>query len=150
MRRFEIVNDNHIQYGVKDIIMPRRSTKSSAGYDFYSPVDIVIEPGASELIWTNVKAQFNDDEVLILSSRSSFSKYNVVLANAIGVIDADYYENVANDGNIAFRYYNYGKEPYKINKGEKIGQGVFLKYLTVDDEIPPSQERVGGFGSTGK
>ena len=73
-----------------------------------------------------------------------------MVANTIGVIDSDYYGNVSNDGNLGFRLYNYGDTPYEIKAGDKIGQGVFMKYLTVDDEEEITNERVGGFGSTVK
>ena len=150
MRKFEVVKDFAIQYGKKDIKLPVRATKHSAGYDIYSPIDITIEPKTMEMIWTNVKAQFEPDEVLLLCVTSGMGKHSIMVANTIGVIDCDYYGNVSNDGNLGFRLYNYGNEPYEIKQGDKIGQGVFLKYLTVDDEPEIKNERVGGFGSTVK
>ena len=150
MRKFEIVEDFALQYGLKSIKMPQRATKHSAGYDIYSPIDITIQPKTAEMIWTNVKAQFETDEVLLLCVTSGMGKRGIMVANTIGVIDCDYYGNVSNDGNLGFRLYNYGNEPYVIKAGDKIGQGVFLKYLTVDDEPEIDNVRVGGFGSTVK
>ena len=150
MRKFEIVEDFALQYDKKPLKMPQRATKHSAGYDIYSPIDITIQPKTAEMIWTNVKAQFNTDEVLLLCVTSGMGKRCIMVANTIGVIDCDYYGNVSNDGNLGFRLYNYGNEPYEIKAGDKIGQGIFLKYLTVDDEPEIDNVRVGGFGSTVK
>ncbi len=150
MRKFEIVRDDCIKYDAKEITLPKRATRTSVGYDFYSPIDANIPAGESELIWTNVKAKFNDNEGLILCVTSGMGKNNITLANAIGVIESDYYGNVSNDGNLGFRLHNFGKHPYVILKGDKIGQGFFFQFLTVDDEVAPTEVRTGGFGSTNK
>lgn len=152
MRRFEVVSDKFLEYNSKkeDIILPKRATKCSAGYDFHSPIDVTINPGESALIFTNVKATFNSNEVLFLFVRSKMGKSHIQIANGTGVIESDYYNNPSNDGNLAFRLINLGKEPYVIKKGDKIGQGVFTYFLTVDDEELIETERVGGFGSTDK
>lgn len=130
--------------------MPNRATKNSAGYDFYSPIDVVIEPNSAKLIFTNIKACFEPDEVLILCSTSGMGKRGVVLANGIGIIDADYYNNDNNEGNIGFMLRNLGGEPYVVKIGDKIGQGIFTKFLKVDNEEEVTAQRVGGFGSTVK
>ena len=150
MRKFEVVKPEAIQYGIVPTKMPQRATKHSAGYDIYSPIDIVIMPKTMEMIWSNIKALFENDEVLLLCVNSGMGKRQIMLANTIGVIDADYYGNVSNDGNLGFRLYNFGDAPYEIKAGDKIGQGVFMKYLTVDNEEEIKNERVGGFGSTVK
>ena len=150
MRKFEIVREDALQYGVVPQKMPIRATKNSAGYDIYSPIDIIIMPGTMEMIWTNIKALFQEDEVLLLCVTSGMGKHGIMVANTIGVIDSDYYGNISNDGNLGFRLYNFGKDPYVIKVGDKIGQGIFMKYLTVDDEKEISSTRVGGFGSTVK
>lgn len=134
-----------------DVILPVRSTKNSAGYDFVTPIRIVIYPrGTSQLIFTDVKAYMNDDEVLMCHVRSSLGmKKGISLANTTGVIDADYYQNPQNDGNIGFRLRNNSDETVYIDKGERVIQGVFQKYLiTDDDEITTCRD--GGIGSTGK
>lgn len=152
MRRFEVVSEEFMQYGSKkeEIILPKRATKFSAGYDFHSPTDIVIEPNESKLVWTNVKATFNENEVLLLFVRSGMGKKHIQLANGTGVIESDYYSNPSNDGNLGFRLINLGSEPYEIKKGDKIGQGVFTYFLTVDNEEEILSTRTGGFGSTDK
>ena len=136
----------------KEINLPVRKTKKSAGYDFEAAEDITIKAGEKvpTLIPTGIKAYMQDDEVLYLYNRSSNpKKKGLVLANSVGVIDADYYGNPDNDGNIMFAFYNVKDEDITIKKGEAIGQGVFAKFLTVDDDNAEG-ERTGGFGSTSK
>lgn len=148
MIKFQIVNAPHIQYNQTQFKHPVRATTHSAGYDFYSPIDITIQPKSTAMIWTNFKAQFDHNIVLILSVTSGMGKRGVMLANTIGVIDSDYYGNINNDGNIGIALYNYSDNPYTIHTGDKIGQGIFLPFLTADDEATIDNVRVGGFGST--
>ena len=147
-RYFEVVSNNH-RTTSGEIKLPTRSDSRSAGYDFYSPVNITIMPNESKLFFTDVKACMNEDEVLMLYVRSSMGKIPVVIANGTGIIDSSYFSNPSNDGNIGFRLLNLGDEPYVINVGDRIGQGVFGKYLITDDDNA-SGERTGGFGSSGK
>ena len=91
-----------------------------------------------------------DDEMLLLYNRSSNpKKKGLILANSVGVVDKDYYENQDNDGHIMFAFYNIKEEETIIKKGEAIGQAIFQKYLVVDNDVAEG-ERVGGFGSTTK
>ena len=145
-RFFEVVKDEH-RKNVGGIKLPTRGSKHSAGYDFYSPIDITIQPNESAMIWTDVKANMYWDNVLLLFVRSSMGKHPIVIANGTGIIDADYYSNEGNDGNIGFRLLNLGSTPYEIKVGDRIGQGVFVKYGTVKDDVTTGT-RQGGFGST--
>ena len=138
----------------KDINIPVRKTKHAAGYDFEAVEDTVIPSfklGMNPtLIPTGIKAYMQDDEVLYLYNRSSNpKKKGLILANSVGVIDKDYYGNPDNDGHIMFAFYNIKDEDITIKKGEAIGQGVFSKYLIIDDDNALG-ERLGGFGSTDK
>ena len=138
----------------KNINLPIRKTAKSAGYDVEAAEDTIIpvfENGCKPtLIHTGLKAYCQDDEWYMLANRSSNpGKKKLVLANGIGVIDADYYCNPDNDGEFLFAYYNIGTEDLQIKKGEIIGQVVFQKFLVVDNDNA-SGERTGGFGSTGK
>ena len=102
------------------------------------------------LVKTGLKAYMKEDEVLLLYNRSSNpKKKGLILANSVGVIDKDYYENLDNDGHIMFAFYNIKEEDVQIKKGEAIGQGIFQKYLIVDNDEAQG-ERTGGFGSTNK
>ena len=147
MRCFEVVRDEFRKNPNVDIKIPTRGSKNSAGYDFYSPVDATIQPNESVMIWTDIKANMYYDNVLMLFVRSSMGKHPVVISNGTGIVDSDYYSNEGNDGNIGFRLLNLGATPYEIKIGDRIGQGVFLKYGTVKDDATTA-ERKGGFGST--
>ena len=138
----------------KNINLPVRKTKYSAGYDIEAAEDIVIPkfvPGVNPtLIPTGIKAYMEDDEVLYLYNRSSNpKKKGLILANSVGVVDKDYYGNPDNDGHIMFAFYNIKDEDVEIKKGETVGQAVFQKYLVVDDDNAEGT-RLGGFGSTNK
>ena len=102
------------------------------------------------LVKTGIKAYMESDEVLILANRSSNpGKKGLILANSIGVVDSDYYENPDNDGHIMYAFFNFKAEDVEIKKGERIGQAIFQKYLVTDNDIAQG-ERTGGFGSTNK
>lgn len=136
------------------IVIPVRKTKYSAGYDIAAAEDCVIpsfkKGNKPTLIKTGLKAYMQDDEVLILANRSSNpGKKGLILANSIGVVDKDYYENIDNDGHIMFAFYNIKEEDVEIKKGDIIGQAIFQKYLVTDDDNAEG-DRVGGFGSTNK
>lgn len=107
---------------------------------------------APTLIHTGIKSSMEEDEVLYLYNRSSNpKKKGLILANGVGVIDADYYNNPDNDGEIMFAFYNILPWDVTIEQGERIGQGVFAKYLRPSVGLNIKDEkRGGGFGSTGK
>lgn len=136
----------------KGINLPVRKTKMAAGYDVEAAEDVVVpafKAGQKPvLIKTGIKAYFPEDEVLYLVNRSSNPKKNgLVLANSIGVVDADYYNNVDNDGHIMFAFYNMLETDTVIKKGDRIGQAIFQKILLADNDNAEG-ERKGGFGST--
>ena len=138
----------------KGINLPVRKTKYSAGYDIEAAEDTVIpsfkKGMAPTLVKTGLKAYMQDDETLMLYNRSSNpKKKGLILANSVGIIDKDYYENPDNDGHIMFAFYNIKEEDVVIKKGEAIGQGIFQKFFAVDNDGAEG-ERVGGFGSTSK
>ena len=137
-----------------NINLPVRKTRFSAGYDIEAAEDMTIpsfKKGIKPtLIKTGLKAYMEQDEVLILANRSSNpGKKGLILANSIGVIDSDYYGNPENDGHIMFAFYNIKEEDIEIKKGDAIGQAIFQKFLTTDNDISLG-ERIGGFGSTSK
>jgi len=147
-RGFEIVSDQHRKNLNIQIQLPTRGSAYSAGYDFYSPIEKKIYPNKTELIWTDIKAYMQNGEVLFIDVRSSVGiKKGLMLANTIGVIDSDYYQNVSNDGNIGICLHNYSNEIVHIDVGERIAQGVFLPFL-VSDNGNTANERLGGIGST--
>ena len=148
-RGFEAVVEE-MRKGTMDYILPTRGTSRSAGYDLASPIDVVIEPHSSVLIWTNIKAYMADNEVLQLHVRSSVGiKKGLMLKNVTGIVDSDYYGNESNDGNIGLALYNTGDEAVVIERGERLIQGIFMKYLVADNDTFLKDVRVGGIGSTG-
>lgn len=130
--------------------LPVRSTSGSAGYDFVTPVDFTLKPGEFFMVKTDIKAYMPKDIVLQIYPRSSMGiKKDVMLKNLTGIIDSDYADNPDNEGNIGIVLYNYGTEKREFKAGDRIAQGIFVKFFTVDDDTADG-ERTGGYGSTGK
>ena len=145
MRKFEYVS--RVSGRIFDL--PKRSTANSAGYDFICPEAVILEPGEIKYVKTGVKAYMESGEMLMLCNRSSNpKKKGLVLVNGVGIVDADYADNEENEGEIAFAFMNITKEFIKIYPGDKLGQGIFVKYAVTDDDAAKG-ERTGGFGSTG-
>ena len=146
-RGFEIISD----YKDKDIHLPMRKTAKSAGYDLEAAQDKLIKAGQCGVIATGLKAYMQDDEYLGIHIRSSLAfKKHLNLINSQGVVDADYYNNPDNEGHIMIGLINFGTEDVFIQKGMRIAQAIFYKFLTVDDDIANDSIRQGGFGSTGE
>ena len=149
MRTFEKISLSQFKKDISDdeslyenYNLPKRKTKYAAGYDFEALENFVIKPGEIKKIATGIKANMNDDEVLLLIDRSSQGfKYNVRMCNQVGVIDKDYYNNKDNEGHIWIKLQNEGDKEYIIKKGEGIIQGLFIKYLTTDNEQKEFKER---------
>ncbi len=145
IRGFEIVSS----YENKGIQLPRRKTLESAGYDIEAAQTVTIAPQACVIVATGLKAFMNADEYLAIHIRSSIAfKRNLILMNSTGIIDSDYYNNEENEGHIMIALYNLGGEPVTIEKGERIAQGIFSRYLQTNDD-DATGIRVGGIGSTG-
>ena len=138
VRGFEILE------GYSGINLPTRKTAFSAGYDLEAAENVIVTDKKISLVPTGLKAFFPADEVLLIYLRSSLAvKYNLFLANGVGVIDADY------RGHIILPIISFGSA-FEIKKGMRIAQGIFQKYLTVDgDKIGVGEMRRGRFGSTG-
>lgn len=154
MTKFELVS----KYVGQNNLLPKRETKFSAGYDFKAAVDVTLPgidlngdarvPLEPVLVPTGVKAKLDNDQVLILANRSSNAlKHNLIIPNGVGVIDADYYNNPDNEGEIMGLFINIGKNDYRIHKGDRIMQGIITSYaVTGNDQV--QGKRNGGFGST--
>ena len=131
-----------------EIILPKRATRGSAGYDFFMPFNLVLAPKEEIKICTGIRCKIDEGWVLKIYPRSSLGfKYRMGLCNTVGIIDSDYYVNIDNDGHIMIQVLNFGDSDVLIKKDERIAQGVFLKYLLADDDNT-SESRLGGFGST--
>ena len=156
MRNFEKISFKQFK---KDIIdsketynsynIPVRHTNCSAGYDFESILSFELQPGEIKKIPTGIKVQMNQDEMLMIVVRSSTGfKYNVRMCNQVGIIESDYYNNSSNEGHMWIALQNEGTEVFKVEAGDRIAQGIFVKFLTVDEEEKLDNERNGGLGST--
>ncbi len=162
IRGFEKISKNRFLCDIKitqkseenlyeEIKLPKRSTKYSAGYDVFSIYDFELCPNEEILLPTGIKAYMQNDEVLKAYPRSGLGfKYYSRLANTVGVIDSDYYNNPKNEGHIWVKLRNEGNKTMKIKKDEAICQLIFEKYLLADGDNYEGEERQGGFGSTTK
>lgn len=150
IRGFEVANG----FEGKNINLPVRKTKYSAGYDVEAAEDVIIpsfKKGVKPtLVKTGLKAYMQNNEYLMLANRSSNpGKKGLILANSVGIIDKDYYGNQDNDGHIMFAFFNIKEEDIEIKKGDTIGQAIFMPFLITDDDNAEGL-REGGFGSTSK
>ena len=145
-RGFEVVS----AWEKEGIRLPVRKTAPSAGYDIESGRDMDILPGKVTLIPTGLKAYMGEDEYLAIYIRSSMAiKHGLILINSTGIIDSDYYNNEDNEGHIMVAVYNTTSQPFHISKGDRVAQGIFMKYLKADGDAARGL-RTGGVGSTGK
>ena len=152
--QFFLVSENeYLKDGVKadydDIILPKRATAGSAGYDFFSPKEYFVDAGETVKIPTGIRVKIDEGWVLKIYPRSSLGfKYRLQLNNTVGIIDSDYYY-ADNEGHIFIKMTNCGDKPLTIEKGKAFAQGIFVEYgITVDDDA--TELRTGGFGSTDK
>lgn len=148
---FGTETDEVIQKIYDEIKLPKRATSGSAGYDFYSPVDIQIAPGETVKIPTGIRVQMEEEWVLKCYPRSGLGfKYRLQLNNTVGIIDSDYYYS-DNEGHIFSKITNDTNEgkTVEIKAGTGFMQGIFVEYgITIDDDV--QTVRNGGFGSTTK
>lgn len=144
-------NKDDIRQIYASIKLPKRATAGSAGYDFYAPVRIVLEPGETIKIPTGIRAEMENNWVLKCYPRSGLGfQYRLQLNNTVGIIDSDYFFS-DNEGHIFAKITNDSNEGKKveIKAGEGFMQGIFVEYgITVDDDV--KDVRNGGFGSTTK
>lgn len=138
----------------RSLKLPKRATTGSAGYDFYAPFDITLEPGETAKIPTGIRAKMENGWVLMVFPRSGFGfKYRLMLDNTVGVIDSDYYYS-DNEGHIMIKVTNCSGvgaatgKTLKISAGQGFAQGIFMPFgITMDDDT--DKVRNGGLGSTG-
>jgi dUTP pyrophosphatase len=129
------------------IPLPVRATSGSAGYDFYTPFEIVLRPGEFKRVPSGIRCRIDEGYVLEIYPRSSLGfKYQMALANTTGIIDSDYY-NADNEGHIIIGIVNRGDHDLYIKKGDRFVQGIFKRYYLAEEE-DIFTFRHGGFGST--
>lgn len=147
-RFFEVISEFAELPKEERPILPKRQTANSAGYDFYAIEDICVPPHGTVKGRTGIKVHLPKDEHLECHIRSSYGiKHDLMLSNCVGIIDADYYNNPDNEGEIMVALRNFSDREFNIRRGERFMQGIFVKhYLTDNDNA--SGERIGGIGST--
>ena len=149
MRKFEFV-ERTTNFPMENLRLPERSTKNSAGYDFFNLERVEIPPyqigDNPVMVKTGIKVEMPNDEFLMLVNRSSNpKKKKLVIPNSLGIVDADYYNNPDNEGHMWFALQNHGDKTFKVEAGQGFGQGIFMKYYTVDEE-EVNTERTGWSG----
>lgn len=178
MKKFHVVKEEYRKHKGVDIDVPKRSTEFSAGYDICISEDIVLNPmtldstiNVSDIkdfedirlylanatvvpskvfTWTDIAVELDEDEFLMVVPRSGVgTKYGVQLSNTNGIIDSDYIDNKETGGNIGLSLKNFSGEEVVFKKGERIAQGIIVKYGKTTEDTT-TNKRTGGFGSSGK
>lgn len=132
----------------KELPLPKYETDGAVAFDIYSRENITIEPGEIYRIPSNLIIEVPTGYMLYVKDRSSTAKKKGLLATA-GIIDQDFH---GPDDEILFQVYNYTDKEVVVERGERIGQGVFVKVDTVvweEVEQAIKEQSRGGFGSTG-
>ncbi|HIW21432.1 MAG TPA: deoxyuridine 5'-triphosphate nucleotidohydrolase [Candidatus Dorea intestinavium] len=148
---FKLGQEEELKKVYENIKLPKRATKGSAGYDFFTPFAILLKPGETIKIPTGIRVEMEEDWVLMCYPRSGLGfKYRLQLNNTVGIIDSDYFFS-DNEGHIFAKITNDSNEDKTVDlkTGDGFMQGIFMQYgLTVDDEV--NATRNGGLGSTSK
>ncbi len=145
-RRFEVLPE----YAPRGVLPPRRQTAGSAGYDLAAAEAALIPPGGVAVVPTGLRVRLPPGEFLAIYARSSLAvRRGLVLANGVGIVDADYADNPANGGHIQLALRNLGAEPVRVEAGERLAQGIFQAFARADGD-DAAGDRSGGFGSTGQ
>jgi dUTP pyrophosphatase len=129
--------------------LPEAATARAAGFDLAAAADIEIPPRSIRLIGTGLVIAVPDGYFLGIFARSSTPlKRGLMVANGVGVIDADY---CGPDDEIKIQVLNITDAPVTVSKGDRLAQGIVLPCPRVEwDEVQEiSQPTRGGFGSTG-
>lgn len=145
------LEEGNLQEIYNSIKLPKRATAGSAGYDFYVPIHLIIEPGETVKVPTGIRVEMENNWVLKCYPRSGLGfKYRLQLNNTVGIIDSDYFFS-DNEGHIFSKITNDTNEEKTVDiaGGEGFMQGIFVEYgITTDDDAV--ETRNGGFGSTTK
>lgn len=148
---FGVKEEQEILRIYEAVMLPRRATAGSAGYDFFTPVEITLRPGETVKIPTGIRVEMEPDWVLKCYPRSGLGfKYRLQLNNTVGIIDSDYFYS-DNEGHIFAKLANDSRDGKTVHLEAQAAfmQGIFVEYgITVDDCVTAA--RNGGLGSTSK
>lgn len=142
------LSDDEIRKIYDNIKLPKRATKGSAGYDIFSPQTFELkEDYLPQTVPLGIKAEMPENVFLMIVPRSGIGfKTGSRLANTVGIIDSDYFNAVTNEGHIMIKFMS-GFKDASFVEGKALAQGIFLNYITTDDD-EAGENRIGGFGST--
>lgn len=132
-----------------DVPMPEYKTSGACAFDLAVIEDGIIAPGERKMFRTGLVVCVPEGHVLILAARSSNAKKGIQMANGIGIIDQDY---CGSEDELRLFLYNIGNEPYHVEKGERIAQGMIMPIVRgefIEPEAWKETANRGGFGSTG-
>jgi dUTP pyrophosphatase len=129
--------------------LPQAGTSRSAGFDLASAVDIEIPPRSIRLVGTGLVIAVPEGHFLGIFARSSTPlKRGLMVANGVGVIDADY---CGPGDEIKVQLLNFTDAPVQVKRGDRLAQGIVLPSPSIEwNEVMETDEPTrGGFGSTG-
>lgn len=134
---------------IDDVELPEAKTNGAAGFDLAAGEDSIIRPREHKLVRTGLAVACPNGYYLSVSPRSSlFKNYGLIMVNSPGILDQDY---CGNDDEVLLSLYNLTDKTARISKGDRLCQGVFLRYLRVSfEEVEDMGAKSrGGYGSTG-
>ena len=134
-----------------DVPLPYYATSGSAGMDIRAALkeDVFLQPGKVELIPTDISVEIPLGYEIQVRPRSGLAaNHSIGILNSPGTIDSDY------RGEIKVILMNFGKEDFKISKGDRVAQLIVSKVYTAKiilvNDLNTSNRGEGGFGHTGK
>lgn len=140
-------------YAYPDVSVPEYQTRDAVAFDIPCAEDVVIPPFAESqkpfIVHTGLKVKFGKNTAFLLLNRSSTPKLGLIMSNSVGVFEKDYYENDSNDGEILVSFINLLNKPVRLEKGQRVAQGMFVKIKRASNLNVKDTVRKGGFGSTG-
>ena len=142
-------NKNLVSYDT--IKLPARKTARSIGYDIFNTLNSIylLQPDEEVVIPTGIKVLLGDNVGLFIIPRSGQGFKYLRLANTVGLIDPDYYDNQTNNGHIMVKLRNEGPNAIELKPGVGIAQALFIQTIITNNDVATDVARTGGFGSTG-
>jgi dUTP pyrophosphatase len=136
--------------GCDDLPLPAYQTEGASGMDLCAAVEgtVTLEPGAWSLITTGIRIAVPDGMEAQVRPRSGLAlRSGIGVLNAPGTVDSDY------RGVVSVILFNFGKEPFRIRRGDRIAQLVIQRTLRAvwieSGSLDGTGRDSGGFGSTG-
>ncbi len=129
--------------------LPSYQTSGAVGFDLSARKTIKIKPGMVGYVPLNIAVETPRDCVLFIAARGSTHKFGVLPVHGIGIGDPDFR---GDEDEYKMPLYNFTKKSVVIDKGTRIGQGFFVKFIkaTWQEVGKMGSKNRGGFGSTGK